>query len=169
MIQRFTTGPGHERLNEIIDAVNALLAITGDGLVCVERTAGGAVMRLNVEALAARLAKPPPGQLWGKVLSSYPAASNRWDYTIALCDPDGTVHAAGPFDAYNAMEVNASDGGNQPTGLNASNLVTDDYTFAMQPIGTGAIVPVWPDRAADGTYWFAIPNQPDGNCGSGAS
>jgi len=168
-IQPFRQGAGSDKLNELVAAVNRLLAMTGDPYIAVERGATGFAVRLQVDKLLERIPRPSTAQLYGKVVSAEELSANRWTYTIHRCNADGDVGESSEpaeYTAYNSMEKEASDSGVQPNGLDVDGLANELYTFALAPIGPGAFFPIW--RAADpdalNEFWFCVPNQPDGGC-----
>lgn len=175
-IQPFRGGSAADKLNQLVAAVNRLLAMTGDPYIAVERAGVGFGVRLLVDKLMERIPHARTHvPLYGKVVSSEELSANRWTYTIRLCDADGEEldDSSDPaeYTAYNSLEKLASGAGVQPNGLDVDNLTAPEYSFALVPIGAGAFGPIWKpaDPAALNDYWFCIPNQPDGGCTGQAS
>ncbi len=58
-VARFTQGPPalKAKMNEIVDAVNSLLNMTGDGMVKVQRTPGGLKLSVNPDMINQRIPK----------------------------------------------------------------------------------------------------------------
>ncbi len=57
-LQRFTSGPAEtvERLNELVDALNQVLAITGDPFIrTASSPSGGTTLRLNIDEVLRRV------------------------------------------------------------------------------------------------------------------
>ena len=69
MIQKLISGPRSLvlKINQIIEAVNAFKGMSGDGIVKVNHTPGGAMVRLDVDALAGRIAKQTNAGLVTKI------------------------------------------------------------------------------------------------------
>ena len=92
MIRRFTRGEelGATRLNELVDALNRVLALTGDGVIAVRNNA----VSLNVDKLASLL----PMQLHrAKAQENAPADTG---LSVKLVDHSGTVYGEA-FDVLN--------------------------------------------------------------------
>lgn len=114
------------------------------------------------------------GGWWGILTGHTQLSANRWSYPWA----EGTLNSGGLFVtktngktssslgvAYNSIENPNSASGVQGCGINVSNLPTG---FALQPIGTGAVVWMQMERDCDSNQVpiFEATNQADGTCSS---
>jgi len=123
---------------------------------------------------------PAETSFWAKITGSAAAdspAQNRWKYawsevykssagyggwSVVSGGRSGTT-SSDP--SYNSIEDPNDNSGVEGNGVDVNNLDTSDYTFAIQPVASGAIVRMTPvAQGSNVEYWFAYENAVDGGC-----
>ncbi len=131
------TASARDKLNRVIDAVNALQQLTGDGLVSVQQTASGTTLRLDVDRLQARLPKLQHSGVtrFGVAYEATPWETGEKYILLHPCDDkDGNGEDTGTsIEAYIFGNTNLA-----PDGINVSEDDVLAYTTATD--GTAILV-----------------------------
>lgn len=147
-LQPFKQGPPDlvKRMNEIIDAVNSLLNMSGDGMVKVKRSPLGMALSISPQMVAQRIPKPRAGAgLQYATISTYitfgddeaePVIDEVLVYQCIL----GRIFVHDPAKDYSI--------GNRSWVPNADNEYASDFYRCIEP-NTGAAPP-------NVTYWEKI-------------
>jgi hypothetical protein len=116
------------------------------------------------------------GGFWARITGNteVTADHNQWTYSFVEIEKTTAGYGGwttlsggrtGTDTAYNSIEDMNDDAGVQGNGVDVTNLDTADYTFALQPAPTGAIVRMWTETVGSTPeYWFAYENGVDGEC-----
>jgi len=145
----------------------------------VVRLCGGSFARAiadgaGVHVRPGRRITPRDDGFWARITGSTADGDNRWTYSWEEVAKTGAGYGGwgalddgrtGADNAYNSIEDMNAATGVQGNGVDVAHLDTDDYTFALQPCPTDAVV--WMREVkvdGDAEYWFAYENGVDGGC-----
>jgi len=97
MLERFTKGPadGVRKLNELVNTVNKLERLIGDGIIKVNHGAAGTTIGVDIDQLMARMPKTTGGgSIDGLVVKEAIAQEDApagTSLSVKLCDDDGVA------------------------------------------------------------------------------
>lgn len=76
-LERFTQGPPEtvRKLNALVDAVNQINVMTGDGIIKVRRTPDGIVFTADIQAIQEKMPKTPAVGTEVKIHAVFPVAN----------------------------------------------------------------------------------------------
>jgi hypothetical protein len=140
-----------DALNRAIDA--RLSSLLGDGrYIFVNRTMGGATIRLNIDEVKRRVGRPS----WVKITSSSSVSSGIWTYTCdEYANPYDTTATATGVTARNVFEI-----GNVSSSMSGYTIVTSgavcgDIT-GVSALPNGTFFPTFGLTAISGTTYYLI-------------
>jgi len=159
-----------QQVNPTITAANAVLQMTGDGIIEVLQTPGGITLRINQEELRRRNV---PDYFYAKITGPTPTSGHKSQWTYAFEEVISQSTGYGGWitksggktgTSYNLVEDANADTGTQGNGVGLVNGYIDGTGLQLQPCPQGTIVMMYEMRADTMGYYFTYENGVDGSC-----